>query len=89
MLLADGPSETAIRGQRFTHLGSWLYPMLKFDNSDVPTWSPNMAAKSDEGIVVYIKDYTDTDNPHSEIWGSWINVGAIPELESLSIDDLV
>jgi hypothetical protein len=37
---------------------------------------------------VYIKDLSESETPHSEVWGKWLMVGEIPELESLSIADL-
>ncbi|KKL91309.1 hypothetical protein LCGC14_1895970 [marine sediment metagenome] len=84
MLLADGPSPTQACGQRFTHLGSWLYPMMSFDSSDIPTWSPDLAQGNEETLLVYIKYHED----YSEVWGKWLDIGIIPELENLTLADV-
>nr|QBK87183.1 MAG: hypothetical protein LCMAC201_00850 [Marseillevirus LCMAC201] len=83
MLLADGP-DTQIRGQRFTHLGSWLYPMMDLDSGSTFTWSPDLAQGNEETLLVYIKDYGE----HSEIWGKWLDISDIPELENLTLADV-
>jgi len=84
MLLADGPNDIRVCGQRFTHLGSWLYPMLNFVDAEEPTWSPALSCGEDQTLLVYIRDYDD----HSEVWGKWLDIGLIPELDQLTLADL-
>ena len=82
MLLADAPDHS-VCGQRFTHLGSWLYPMHELTPNE-QTWSPVLARGAEHTLLVYIRDYTD----HSQVWGKWLDVGEIPELDNLSLTDL-
>lgn len=82
MLLGEGENETTIFGQRFTHLGSWLYPLRDLFESEEPSWSPALS-RGDRTLLVYVKEF----KAFSEVWGTWLNVGEIPELNDLSLSD--
>lgn len=84
MLLADGSKCDHVCGQRFTHIGSWLYPMRQLESSDEPNWSPSLARGAKETLLVYINDYDD----YSQVWGKWLNVGDIPELEDITLENV-
>lgn len=81
MLLADGAECEHVCGQRFTHIGSWLYPTMQLEDGNEPTWSPSLARSSQETLLVYISDYDD----HSQVWGKWLPVSDIQEIENLSL----
>lgn len=85
MLVAEGVDYEAIWGQRFTHVGGWLYPLSKLDSSDFPTWSPHLSHNPNTGktLLVYLMDFSDTDN---RVCGKWIHTGPIPELENLELN---
>lgn len=84
MLLADGPGQESVLAQRFTHLGTFLYPLVKLTSDELPTWDANLSQGTESTLVVYLKDYGD----HSEVWGKWLNVGTLPEIEHMCIEDL-
>lgn len=84
MLLAEGGENTIIRGQRFTHLGTPLYSMFPLTGKLIPTHSPSMAQGSRRTLMVYVKDY----ETHSQIWGKWVKVDIVPELEDMSLEEV-
>jgi len=85
MLLADGPEQKGVYAQRFTHIGSWLYPLTNILEPTNSCWSPSLSHSTDTTLLVYVKDYSDTDEPFSSIWGKYVKVGNIPELDDFTL----
>ena len=83
-LFAEDKTNVHVRMQRFTHIGTWLYPLLEMDSDDKCTWSPNLAQGNPSTLLVYIKNYEE----YSQVWGKWLNIRRISEIEQLKICDV-
>lgn len=81
MLLADSPKEQVL-GQRFTHLGGYLYPLKTFSNVPESCWSPELAT-NDRTLLIYIRYFKE----YSQVWGEFVPISTIPEIADLSIED--
>lgn len=84
VILADGPKNKGVYIQRFTHIGSWLYPLMNVCKSNEECWSPSLSENINSTLIVYVKHY---DEGFSNICGRWIETGPIPELDNLSLED--
>lgn len=74
MLLAEGP-ESPIMIQRFTHLGTWLYPLRRPIKGCGHSWSPVMS-----GDMLYFEQVKDC-----QIWACQLNIDEIPEISNMSL----
>ena len=84
-LFAEDKAKNAkVHMQRFTHLGTFLYPLIKVDSCDECTEIPSLAQGNPSTLLVYLKYY----KAHSQVWGKWLNVRRISEIEQLKIDDV-
>lgn len=70
MLISEGPKDP-VMVQRFTHLGTWLYPLKAID--DMPSYSPTMNGQ----YITYLRD--------GQVWLRKIYVDKIPEIASLEL----
>ena len=77
LLMCDGPEASQVAIQRFTRANTFLNYLMPVDNEPEPTSCPEFAQGDQDGLLVYVKDFGD----HSEIFGKWISVGPIPELD--------
>lgn len=78
MLVASDTTDSIVMCQRFTHLGSWLYPLVTVDNNY--SWNPTVASNDSECMITYLNDDT--------VVASFIKIDNIPELDNLHISDI-
>lgn len=79
LLMTDGPQESQVAIQRFTRANTFLTYLTPVDTDMEATSSPEFAQCGEEGdgLLVYVKSFSD----RSEIFGKWISIGPIPELD--------
>jgi len=71
LLLSESVGQP-IKIQRFTHLGTWLYPPRSFDNS-LDSWGATIS----NDFICYLKD--------GEVWGHTLITSDIPEIDHLRL----
>lgn len=79
LLLADGQDSTNIIGQRFTHLGGYLYPPREMVDFQEHSWSPVLSYHPKGSLVVFIRDFGD----YNQVWAKKLPLDTVPELEDL------
>lgn len=82
LIMTDDPFNNVCY-QRFTHIGSWLYPLIEI-KSEQHCCDPSSSSSQTSTLLVYTKDF---DNS-THIYGKWLNIGKIPEIDDIVLSDL-
>lgn len=82
-LIMTDDSDNNVCYQRFTHIGSWLYPLIEIKSKE-HCWAPQSSSSQASTLLVYTKDFHDS----THVYGKWLNIGKIPEIDDIVLSDL-